>query len=81
MTLTLGHVLVGILGSVFILFILAFLALRSSRPLHPVRCVHCFKYLDRDTVVSLSEQTDQWAICSECVGHYWRFSSDDPDTP
>lgn len=77
MTLTLGHVLMGILGSAFILLILTFLAVRSSKPLHPVKCVHCFKYLGRETVVSLSEHSGRWAICADCVSHYWRFSSKD----
>jgi hypothetical protein len=77
LTITLGHALLGIVVSGLVLCGILLLTIRSTRRLFPVRCVHCWMYNEEETVITLSEEPDQWGICPDCVELYWHFSDQD----
>jgi hypothetical protein len=77
-TVTLGHALAGAFVSLLILVIVVLLAVRTTRTVFPVRCVHCWMLGRRETVVAFSKERHRWAICPDCVSHYWRFSESRP---
>ncbi len=75
MTVTITHVLIGIAVSVAVLGFSLYLAWRNTRPAFPVHCVHCWVKEDRETVVTYSPQPHLWAICPDCVRHYWEVDA------
>jgi len=77
--ITLEHTLIAIFVSAVVLLIIIYLAFRSTKTVFPVRCVHCWTYKDKETVISHSETPDEWGICPECIGSYWRFGDEKKD--
>ena len=77
MMLSLAEILAVLAVSVSVLLSIAFFTVRSGKSLHPVYCPHCWAHEDKETVVTLAEQPNRWAICTDCIEHYWRFSDSD----
>lgn len=79
MTVTITHVLIGIAVSMAVLGFTVYLVWRNTRTVFPVRCVHCWVREHRETIVSYSSESEQWAICPRCVRDYWEV--DPPQFP
>ncbi|HRR26586.1 MAG TPA: hypothetical protein P5568_01850 [Acidobacteriota bacterium] len=76
MGLTLQETLFGLAGGGVLLVVLLLWIYHRARPAYPIRCVHCWVYENRERVVGYSHQPDQWAVCSQCVRHYWHFDDE-----
>jgi len=73
MTLSLIDAVLGIILSAALLFSIILLTVKSSEKVYPVLCIHCWRRRQQKTTVSHSQQEGEWAICQECVKHYWLF--------
>lgn len=71
MTLSLIDAVLGFILSAALLFSIILLTIRGSDKVYPVFCIHCWRRKDEKTIVSHSRQQGQWAICRDCVKHYW----------
>lgn len=73
MMLSLIDALLGIALSAALLVSIIFLTAKSSEKVYPVFCIHCWRRKEQKTIVSHSPSQGEWAICRQCVKHYWLF--------
>jgi len=73
MELSLAQVLTAAAGAATVLCAVILLTARRGKTLHPVFCAHCWARTNKQTIVTFSEEKNQWAICPECTHCYWQF--------
>lgn len=75
MTLTIGEIVLALAGCGLLLAGASVVLYRRSQPVFPVYCAHCWKEFHRTTIVTYAQRGLQWAICQNCVTHYWKFEA------